>query len=144
MSCESETLETLRQMGQRPTPQRLMVIGALRHAGGHATAGELLDRVRPDYPSMDISTVYRTLSVFRDLGLVTETNMGGGDTYYEWSEGETHHHLVCRSCGGATEFEDRHMETLRAEIKDRYGFDAEMDHFAIFGTCSRCALFKKQ
>jgi Fur family ferric uptake transcriptional regulator len=64
--------------------------------------------------------------------------MGGGEYRYEWISEERHHHLVCRRCGGTTLLNNVRMETLGAEIFDEHGFEADIDHFAIFGVCREC------
>ena len=100
MSCETETVRVLRETGHKATPQRLMILAALRHAEGHMSASEIYEQVLMEYPYVDISTVYRTLGVLKELRLVSEIDMGVGDTSYEWVPGEgRHHHLICRGCG---------------------------------------------
>src|SRR3990172_10686307 len=100
MSCETETVQALREAGHKATPQRMLILSALRHADGHLTAAEIFDHVRLDYPYVDISTIYRTLAVLKELRFVSETDMGSGDTTYEWLRHQPrHHHLICRSCG---------------------------------------------
>lgn len=138
MSCEQATAQALKESGHRLTPQRLMILSALRHAGSHITASEILDDVKGAYPYIDISTVYRTLSVLKEMRLISETNMGGGESRYEWIEKTRHHHLICRGCNGVTLLDDRYMEALGTEILEDYGFQADIDHFAIFGLCERC------
>ena len=91
MSCETDIAGLLRASGQKVTPQRLIILTCLRHAGGHVTATELLEEARRSYPYIDISTVYRTLASAKDLRLVSETNLGSGDTLFEWV-GEQRHH----------------------------------------------------
>jgi Fur family ferric uptake transcriptional regulator len=139
MSCETDTAQALKESGHRPTPQRLLILGALRHAGGHVTAAEILEKVRVSYPYVDISTVYRTLAVLKEMRLVTETDLGGGESQFEWAGGEGHHHLVCRRCGKVTLLDDRHMKALGKGIMASYGFHADLGHFAVFGTCSSCS-----
>lgn len=139
MSCETETVQVLRETGHKATPQRLMILSALRHADGHLTANEIFEQVRMDYPYVDISTVYRTLGVLKELRLVSETDMGAGDTIYEWvRQQRRHHHLICRSCGGVASLDHTYLEDLGAEILAESGFKPDIDHFAIFGLCSRC------
>src|SRR5215204_386517 len=130
MSCDDDIVSVLRAAGQKVTPQRLMVLTALRHHDGHATAGEIHAQVRATYPYVDISTVYRTLASLKELRLVTETDMGAGDLHYEWAGNEPHHHLICQSCGNITELEHRLMEGLGAALREQYGFAANLDHFA--------------
>ena len=139
MSCETETVQVLRNKGHKATPQRLMILSAVRHADGHLTAGEIFDKVRLDYPYVDISTVYRTLGVLKELRLVTETDMGTGDMAYEWiRRQERHHHLICRQCGAVASLDHHYLEDLGAEIMAESGFRPDIDHFAIFGLCAAC------
>ena len=139
MSCETETVQVLRNKGHKATPQRLMILSAVRHADGHLTAGEIFDKVRLDYPYVDISTVYRTLGVLKELRLVTETDMGTGDMAYEWiRRQERHHHLICRQCGAVASLDHHYLEDLGAEIMAESGFKPDIDHFAIFGLCAAC------
>ena len=139
MSCETETVQVLREAGHKATPQRLMILSALRHAEGHLTAGEICEQVRMDYPYVDISTVYRTLAVLKELRLVSETDMGTGDTTYEWVRQQgRHHHLICRECGAVASLDHKYLENLGAEILAESGFKPDIDHFAIFGLCAAC------
>ena len=138
MSCESETMNVLREAGHKMTPQRVMVLNSLRHAPGHLSAAQIYERVRSEYPYVDISTVYRTLTVLKDLRLVSETHMGGGDATFEWVTPKPHHHLICRRCNGVTLLDHSYMDRLAEQIQGDLGFRSDMDHFAIFGLCSVC------
>lgn len=138
MSCETETVQVLRDAGHKLTPQRLMILSALRHAEGHITAGEIYEQVHAEYPFVDISTVYRTLGVLKELRLVSETDMGAGESTYEWVRQERHHHLICRGCGAVALLDHKYLENLGAEILAECGFKPDIDHFAIFGLCAAC------
>ena len=139
MSCETETVQVLRDTGHKATPQRLMILSALRHMDGHLTAAEIYQQVQREYPYVDISTVYRTLSVLKDLRLVSEADMGTGDTAYEWTRDQSrHHHLICRGCGEAIALDHKNLERLSAEIERESGFQPDIDHFSIFGLCAAC------
>ena len=83
MSCESETASTLRTIGQKVTPQRMLILCAVRHHQHHVTAGDVLEEVRRSYPYIDISTVYRTLNSAKELRLVNEMSRGAGENKYE-------------------------------------------------------------
>jgi Fur family ferric uptake transcriptional regulator len=139
MSCDTDTAAVLRAAGQKVTPQRLIILSALRHAGGHVTAARLLEDARRSYPYIDASTVYRTLAAARDLRLVSETNMGAGDTLYEWLGTHRHHHLICRRCGQVASLDEEHLDALAKTLEHETGFRADLDHIAIFGTCAACA-----
>ena len=138
MSCEQSTAEALKATGHRLTPQRLMILSAVRHSGGHVTATQILDQVKETYPYIDVSTVYRTLNVLKQMRMVSETNMGSGEYRYEWIEQLRHHHLICRGCDRVILLDHRYVENLGAEILDDHGFKADIDHFAIFGLCKEC------
>jgi Fur family ferric uptake transcriptional regulator len=138
MSCETETVDVLRGSGHKMTPQRMMILTSLRHAQGHLTAADIYERVKQAYPYVDISTVYRTLTVLKEMRLISETHMGGGDATFEWVATERHHHLICRKCDGVTQLDHRHLEQLGTQIARDVGFRADLDHFAIFGLCAAC------
>ena len=138
MSCETETAVALRGAGQKVTPQRMLILSAIRHAGHHLTANDVLDEVKRTYPFVDVSTVYRTLGSAAELGLVSETNMGSGDTEYEWVGADRHHHLICRTCGSVTSLDNSYLDSLATALYDEQGFQADIGHFAIFGICQDC------
>ena len=130
----------LRAAGQKVTPQRMLILGCVRHAGGHITAPQILEQVRLSYPYIDASTVYRTLASAKELRLVSETVLGsGGDTLFEWIGAHPHHHVICRRCGNVSELDERHLEALSKGLQRETGFRADLDHIAIFGVCRECA-----
>ena len=130
--------DRLRGVGQRATPQRLVILAAFDGPGRHLTADEVYARVAPSMPSVNRSTVYRTLELYRDLGLISETDLGNSVRQYELRDGEPHHHLVCRTCQGTVEFPDAMVEDLRISINRDFGFVPVIDHLAVFGTCASC------
>lgn len=126
----------LRLVGQRATPQRLVILGAL-HPGEHLSADDVFARVEPLLPGVNRSTVYRTLELFRDLGLVSMTDLGGGARQFELFDAP-HHHLICHRCGELMELDDALVEPLRQAIRARYAFAPSIDHLALFGFCAGC------
>ncbi|MBI1885883.1 MAG: transcriptional repressor [Chloroflexi bacterium] len=134
----SSIIQSLRDVGYRLTPQRMMVVSILYDSKGHVSAEEIHDRVREHYPFVDISTVYRTLQLLKKLHIVSETDLGGGRVQFELAHQDRHHHLVCRQCGGTFALDDGLLEPLREQMQGRYGFEADMEHFAIFGVCAAC------
>jgi Fur family transcriptional regulator, ferric uptake regulator len=138
MSCETETVDVLRESGHKMTPQRMMILTSLRHAAGHLTASDIYARVREKYPYVDISTVYRTLAVLKEMRLVSETDMGAGDAAFEWVAAEPHHHLICQKCNNVTSLDHRYLAMLGDQLAQDLGFRADLHHFAIFGICKRC------
>lgn len=138
MSCETDTAAILRAAGQKLTPQRLIILSCLRHAEGHVTAAELLEAARRSYPYIDASTVYRTLAAAKELRLVSETNLGSGDNLFEWLGTHRHHHLICRQCGQVSSLDEAYLDELASTLERETGFQADLDHIAIFGVCKQC------
>jgi Fur family ferric uptake transcriptional regulator len=137
-SSTDELIQLLRAADQRATPQRLMILSVLQSAGNHLTADEVFQRLGPMGSALNRSTVYRTLERFRDAGIVSETDLGGGVRVYELLDLHRHHHLICHRCDGIMEMDDQTVEPLRAAIRERYGFEPQVDHLAIWGVCAGC------
>ena len=131
-------MASLREVGYRLTPQRMLIVSIIHDSKGHVSAEEIHQRVKEQYPFVDISTVYRTLQLLKRLRIVTETDLGDGSVRYELSQAQRHHHLVCRQCGKTFALDDDVIEPLRSNLMDAYGFAADMEHFAIFGRCRGC------
>lgn len=135
---DEEIAAILRKAGHKVTPQRLMIIRALREAEGHVSAAQIAEHVQSIYPVVDLSTVYRTLDVMKRLKVATAIDLGTGDWLYEWSPPEPHHHLVCTECEEMQELEHSFLAQLEQRLLVERGFEASLDHFAIFGTCNAC------
>jgi Fur family ferric uptake transcriptional regulator len=139
MSDHPELVRSLRQAGYRLTPQRESVLAVVAESGGHLTAEEILARVRVRYPYLNKSAVYRSLDLLAGLSLVTQTDLGHGRVEYELHRHPHHHHLICRECKHVEQIEHGAFRTLQKKLESEFGFHADLDHFAIFGTCRKCA-----
>jgi Fur family ferric uptake transcriptional regulator len=130
--------QVLRENGHRLTPQRMLVIEALHNADRHISAEEIYKRLRRRYPYANISTVYRTLELLKELNLVTEADFGEGRVRYHVAEKGHHHHLICHTCGKIIDLEESLIHPLEDTLLQMYGFDADLRHLAISGKCSDC------
>jgi Fur family ferric uptake transcriptional regulator len=139
MKKDKSLLNVLHDQGYRLTPQRMMVIEAIEDSHDHISAEEIHTKARTKYPYLNISTVYRTLELLKEKGLVAETDLGGGRFLYHPVGKAQHHHLVCRKCGKVRDIEINLLDRLKDELKAEYDFDAELEHIAIFGTCKDCS-----
>lgn len=128
----------LRARGYRLTPQRQLVLEAVT-ALGHATPDEVLVEVQRTAGAVNASTVYRTLELLGELGLVTHAHLGHGAPTYHPASAHHHLHLVCRTCGDVLEAPIDAADQLVGSLQDSYGFTTDMNHFAIFGQCASCA-----
>ncbi len=128
----------LRAHGYRVTPQRRVILDALERARHHATADDIARRVGERVAGVDASTVYRTLELLESAGLATHTHFDDGVTRWHLASERPHQHLVCRSCGDELELDLDLLAPAARRIRERFGFDADMAHFAIAGLCARC------
>jgi len=133
-----DIINKLSKQGYRMTPQRMMVLEAVEVAEGHISAEEIFVQVCARYPHMNISTVYRTLELLKELELVTETDMGDGRVRYHNIQHGHHHHLVCQKCGQITDLGESVLSPLKDALARNYGFTADLRHLAIFGMCRKC------
>jgi Fur family ferric uptake transcriptional regulator len=129
----------LRLRGRRLTPQRRVILETIERARHHTTAEDVARRVAERFPGVDASTVYRTLELLEQEGLVTHTHFDDGVTRWHLASTERHQHLVCRRCGDELELDVALLEPAARKIRERFGFEPDMAHFSIAGTCAKCA-----
>lgn len=130
--------ERLRERGLRWTPQRRTIVEVLRGSEGHLTGAELVDRCRAVDAATIPSTVYRTLDVLEELGLVRHHHGVDGREEFHVMPLEEHGHLRCRTCGGAWEIPATEGEALVAALDGARGFAVDLSHLTIVGTCAAC------
>lgn len=128
--------QTLHQRGMRMTPQRQLVLDALIELE-HATPEQVCQHVQRSTPTVNITTIYRTLELLESLGIVRHTHLGHGAPNYSVYE-HGHVHLVCHSCGDVIEAPCEVMEELRGTLHARFGFSLDVSHLALSGTCHKC------
>lgn len=128
----------IREKGYRLTPQREIIMTVLCEADGHATANDIYEQVQTQTSTIDRATVYRTLHFFRELRLVSATEIDG-EIVYEVAGKTPHHHLVCRVCGAEWVLEDYHLHDLIEHLRDKHHFTPEIDHLVIPGRCQACS-----
>lgn len=129
---------TLRSTGRRMTGQRQLLLEVLQEHGGHLDAHELYRLARARDPRLNLSTVYRTVGLLRDLGLVDERHLGEDHHHYELKRATTHYHLVCIRCGQVVEFASPFIEQLKTAVGQQYDYqitDAQVD---LLGYCVGC------
>jgi Fur family transcriptional regulator, ferric uptake regulator len=133
-------LHELRRGGYRGGGARAAVI---RHLGGQdccRSAQEVFDELRAGGTSIGIASVYRSLELLADLGLVHRIDLGGGVSRFEpaYPDGEHHHHVVCEDCGRVEQFEDRRLEAALTGVADRLGFELAGHDVVLRGACAGC------
>jgi len=127
----------LRQAGKRITPQRLFILETMREAGGHLDADEIHRLARQKSPRLSLSTVYRTLAMLKEAGLVDELHLGEEHHHYE-IRGDGHHHLICQGCGKVVEFECPFSQELLRDLGEEHDFEITGIHLDLVGYCAEC------
>jgi Fur family ferric uptake transcriptional regulator len=128
----------LRARGYRLTPQRQLVLEAVGRIG-HATPEEIATAVRETASGVNISTVYRTLELLEEIGLVRHAHLGHGAPTYSVAGNDDHVHLVCRDCDAVEEASTDLVAGVVAQLAHERGFTVDVGHFALFGRCRSCS-----
>jgi Fur family ferric uptake transcriptional regulator len=135
---DSSLANVLRARGLRLTPQRQLVLEAV-YSLGHATPDQVHSAVSRTAAGVNITTVYRTLELLEELGLVTHAHLSHGSPTYHAIGEEQHVHLVCRDCGGVDEVAPSMLDDLVRRLESSRGFHVDIGHVALFGLCAECA-----
>jgi Fe2+ or Zn2+ uptake regulation protein len=137
-TSDERLIELLRARGHRITSQRLVIHRLLREQDRHLTAEQVREAVAGSLPGVSTPTVYATLDLLADLGLVRRLHAGAGATLYD-SRTDAHHHAACRVCGRVEDI-DR-VEDLSPVVRAarRRGFESEHVEVVVSGLCGDCA-----
>ena len=134
--------EQLKEKGYRLTDQRLAILETiLNNKGKHLNSQEIYDLVKEEHPEIGVATVYRTLPLLEEIGIVYGGDFGDGSIRYEVAkehEVHRHHHLICIECGSIEEFEDDLLESIENEIYKKKQFEITDHRVKFFGYCSKC------
>jgi Fur family ferric uptake transcriptional regulator len=128
----------LKEHGFRITPQRQLVLEAVEHLR-HGTPDEILVEVQRTATGVNLSTVYRTLEVLEDVGLVTHAHIGHGPPTYHAVDDDMHIHLVCDRCAKVVSVPAAAAESFVATLQREYGFRTDVSHVSMHGLCESCA-----
>ena len=131
---------SIRSHGRRLTPQRSLIWDVLVERGdAHVSAAELADAVHERAPELHRSTVYRTLDVLVEDGLVLRTDLGSDRSYYELAAEHHHHHVVCTSCGEIAHVHDDAIAAAVACVQAAAGYRLARQELTFAGLCPACA-----
>lgn len=139
MSDTESLVQNIKARGVRVTPQRAIILDAIEGLNGHVTAEEIYSAVQNVNEYISLATVYRTLELLRELGLVTEARMGTSTVHYALKEHANHHHAVCRNCKKTFELPDDLFTPIVERLLAEQRFTADVDHLVVMGLCEECA-----
>jgi Fur family ferric uptake transcriptional regulator len=135
----SEVRHRLHERGLRWTPQRRLLVEVLAATEGHITGAELVDRCRRIDEATTPSTVYRTMDVLEQLGLVRHGHGADGREEYHVLPSAEHGHLYCSACGASWEIGREEAAAFVDGLRAERGFEADLSHVTVVGRCRDCA-----
>lgn len=134
----ADAIEVLRGRGLRMTPQRRAIVAEILRTQGHISPTALARKVQGEMPGVNASTIYRTLSLLEEVGVLAHAHLESGAEYHRTEEAG-HVHLTCSSCGEEDDLSMDEADALVRLIQRHHGFDPDLTHFAISGRCADCA-----
>lgn len=137
MNATTSLTTRLAAAGYRLTPARLAVLAVIETSHAHLTPGLLLEEARTRAPAIGRATVYRTLELLTELGVLRPIYLGDGGVYFIRAEGG-HHHLVCTGCGQVVEFEECMAGEMIHDLQRRFGFQIDSHLLEFHGRCAAC------
>jgi len=135
--------ESLKEKGYKLTPQRRAILnGIINSEGSHLTAEELYDLVKTDCPEIGLATVYRTVQLLEEMGVVCKLDLDDGRSRYELcqeADSHQHHHLICNKCGKVLEVQGDLLHEIEDSIEKKYKFTIENHSLKFYGICKDCS-----
>ena len=119
------------------TPQRRAIVAEVMRTEGHISPTAIARKVQGDMPGVNASTVYRTLSLLEEIGVLSHAHLEGGAEYHR-AEEAGHIHLTCARCGSEDDLSLGEAEAIQRVIERHHGFSPDLTHFAISGLCAAC------
>lgn len=137
--------DSLKQRGVRLTRQRQILLDLIDKSGKHLDAESLFEMAQQQDPKLNRVTVYRTLKLLKEGGLVDELDLmhyGGDQHYYETRLKQEHAHVICLRCGKVEEFFGEPLQKLRRQIESHFGFQILIARSEIGGYCAHCQVLR--
>ncbi len=140
---EERLSKKLHASGHRLTRQRRLVMEVLEESDEHLDAETLHDRAKARDANISLATVYRTLALLKNVGLVEEHRLGEDHAHFEAVQEDPHYHFTCLRCGRVIEFDAPQVMEVMQELRERYGLCITDVHLFLSGYCARCQPFEQ-
>ncbi len=145
MSEQSPYIQSLKRAGYRLTQARLTVLHVLEAEHGHITSADVLAQVERINPAIGRASVFRTLELFTQLGIIRPTYISSSMTpTYVLMRGGHHHHVICTECKRFFEFDDCDLETLTGNLQATLGVQISGHLLEFYGVCADCRVGGQQ
>ena len=133
-----ELVAKFRQRDYRLTPQRMALLRLLAESDGHPSATHLYEQLREQFPTTSLATVYKTLTVLKDMGEVLELGFGDDNNRYDGNKPYPHPHLICTHCHRIMDPELSLVQSLEREVADLSGYRIVGHRLDFYGVCPDC------
>lgn len=147
MMNASDFKEKLKEKGCKLTMQRRSVLDVfLAHSNEHLSTEEIYDKVKANFPEIGLATVYRTVQLFEEIGIVDRLNFDDGCSRFELCSENTlhhHHHLICEECNKVFEVEKDLLDEVEKDIEKKYQFKVHDHNVIFYGICKDCDIKQK-
>ena len=131
-------LSKIQDRGSRLTSHRMALLRLMAVSEGHPNAAQLYERLKVQFPSVSLATIYKTLALLKDKGEVLEIDLPN-DNHYDGNKPYPHPHLICIRCSRIMDGEDvPALLTINQQIADKYGFKVQSQQLIFYGVCSKC------
>ncbi len=134
----AEVMARLREHGLRMTPQRRAIVSEVMRTQGHISPAQMARTIQGEMPGVNASTIYRTLTLLEEVGVLQHSHLESGAEYHKADEAQ-HVHLTCSRCGRDDALSLKEADKLGSLIHAHHGFVADLTHFAITGLCADCS-----
>ena len=135
---EQTIIQKFRKNGQRITPQRLAIARVIAKSEGHPSAEDIRDRIKKDFPTMSLATVYRNIILLKSLGEVLELGFPDGSNRYDGNKPHPHPHVICVKCKAIVDPDLDSLDKIKNEVARETGFQILNHRLDFFGICSKC------
>ena len=133
-----QLIEAFRDKGYRLTPQRLAMLKIIAKSEGHPGVEQIYERIKADFPTTSLATVYKTLTLLKEMGEVWELTLANVGSRYDGNKPYPHPHIICTKCGKILDYEFPAMTALSKDMTHQAGYEITHYQLTFFGLCPEC------
>ncbi|MBN2427911.1 MAG: transcriptional repressor [Deltaproteobacteria bacterium] len=133
-----DLVDKLRIKDYRITPQRLAILKTLASTRAHPSVEQIFDKVKVDFPTTSIATVYKTVSLLKDMGELIEFSFGEGSNHYDGRSAVPHPHFICTSCRKIEDIDVPDLEMITEKLAEKENYQITAFQLNFYGKCPDC------